>query len=225
MTRGGRQHIPRPAGWRVGGPAPWAHLSAAERRFTVADVVTAFAVHPPARRDHFAGDGARAAAVLVPVFEEEGEARLILTKRPDTLPTHQGQIAFPGGKLDPGVDRDLVDAALREAHEEIALDRDSVEIVAELDHIGTVVSAFLIAPFVGVLPARPIVAAHPREVTAVFDVALSELLDDATWREERWDMPWAHDASMTFFELADETVWGATARILTNLLAHLTDSR
>jgi len=187
-------------------------------------------LHPPARHGGFVGDGiagaeARAAGVLVAMFDEAGEARLILTKRPDTLPTHQGQIAFPGGKFDAAIDADLAAAALREAHEEIGIDPHDVRILAELDHISTVVSGFVIAPFVGALAQRPAVDPAPGEVTSVFDVALSELLDDSVWREEIWDLPWARSASMPFYDLAGETVWGATARILTNLLAYLTERR
>jgi 8-oxo-dGTP pyrophosphatase MutT (NUDIX family) len=189
---------------------------------TLAEIVDRLRAHPPARRDHPGGVGARAAAVLVALFEEDDEARLILTKRPETLSTHQGQIAFPGGKFEPETDVDLSAAALREAHEEIGLDPSAVEIVAELDHIGTVVSAFLIAPFVGVLADRPTLSPAPGEVTSVFDVSLSDLLADEAWREERWDVPWMQDAGMPFYELPDETVWGATARILTNLLEFLT---
>lgn len=225
MSRGGRQHIPRPVGWRPGGPPPWHHLGPDERRLDLATLLDRLSAHPPARRDHLAGDDARPAAVLVPLFEEDGEARMILTKRPETLPTHQGQIAFPGGKLEPGTDADLAAAALREAHEEIGLPPDQVRIVAELDHIGTVVSSFSIAPFVGVVPGRPEVAPAPGEVDSVFDVAVSELLDDRTWRSERWDMPWVTDIEMPFYELPGETVWGATARILTNLLTFLTAAR
>ena len=219
--RGGDQFIPRPDGWRPGGPPPWHRLAPHERRLDVSTVIERLAAHPPARHDHLAGASARPAAVLVPIFEEAGEARVILTKRPDTLPTHQGQIAFPGGKFDDAVDLDLASAALREAHEEIALHPSDVAIVAELDHIGTVVSSFSIAPFVGVLDGRPSLRAEPREVSAVFDVSIGELLDDATWRSERWDMPWVTDIEMPFYELEGETVWGATARILTNLLTFL----
>ena len=80
---------------------------------------------------------------------------VILTKRPETMPSHQGEIAFPGGKLDPALDADLRATALREAHEEIGLDPDAVEIVARLDGISTVASRFVITPFVGFLAGRP----------------------------------------------------------------------
>lgn len=164
------------------------------------------------------------AAVLMALFEEGGEARLILTKRPDTMPSHQGEIAFPGGKHDPSLDATLLDTALREAAEEIGLDPATVEVVARLEAMATVGSRFVIAPFVGFLPGRPALDPHPHEVVAVFDVALSELMAEGVHREERWDT-WIDDLAVDFYELPGETVWGATARILTGFLAHLVEGR
>jgi peroxisomal coenzyme A diphosphatase NUDT7 len=235
--RGGKQRIPRPASARAGNPPRWAHLEPDERRFTVADVRRACASLPPPQ--HVEGPpGARPAAVLIAMFDEAPapgapvETRVILTKRPATMPSHQGEIAFPGGKLEPGVDRDLIDAALREAHEEIGLDPAAVEIVAELDSLVTVMGRFTLTPFVGLLEAgRPDLEPHATEVDTVFDVALSELLDDITFREERWDigdgygMTPGPNRAVHFFELDDETVWGATAKILTSFLVHLTSLR
>jgi 8-oxo-dGTP pyrophosphatase MutT (NUDIX family) len=183
---------------------------------------------PPPRPALGAEPGTRPAAVLVPLFEEHGEARVILTKRPQTMPSHQGEIAFPGGKQEATVDRDLRATALREAHEEIGLDPAGVEIVGELDHLVTVSARFALTPFVGLLVGRPRLVPHEREVDLVFDVALSELLREDVFREERWEVPpemvvgVGGDRSIHFFELASETVWGATARILTGFLAHLT---
>jgi 8-oxo-dGTP pyrophosphatase MutT (NUDIX family) len=162
--------------------------------------------------------------VLVPLFEEDGETRLILTKRPETMPSHRGEIAFPGGKYDPDVDANLEATALREAWEEIGLEPGLVEVVARLEGIGTVGSAFVITPFVGFLPGRPALTPHPREVVSVFDVALSELMADGVYREERWDT-WKTDLAVHFYELPGETVWGATARILTGFLAHIVTGR
>jgi 8-oxo-dGTP pyrophosphatase MutT (NUDIX family) len=159
--------------------------------------------------------------VLLPLFDDAGGARIVLTKRPDHLPTHQGEIAFPGGKIDTAVDATAAAAALREAEEEISLPRGSVEIVAELDHLPSVGGPFVIAPFVGIVGAPPTLVPAPGEVDRVFDVALSELLDDGVHREERWEM-FGVTRGMHFFELEDETVWGATARILAGFLAHLT---
>lgn len=158
--------------------------------------------------------------MLVPLFEEAGEARLILTKRPDTMSSHQGEIAFPGGKLHED-DASLQEAALREAEEEIGLRPADVDVVAELDSLATVASRFKITPFVGLLATRPALVANPAEVESVLDVALSELLSDAVFREEWWMFD-GSERPMYFYELPGETVWGATARILTDFLAHLT---
>lgn len=184
---------------------------------------------PPPKRPEIELPGSRPAAVLIALFEEAGQARVILTKRPDTMPTHQGEIAFPGGKLDTAVDEDLAAAALREAHEEIGLAPELVEIVAELDHLFTVQARFTLAPFVGLLEDRPSLHPHQREVVRVFDIALSELLDDAAFRQELWDIDGAildtapgRDRPIDFYEIPGETVWGATARILTGFLTQLT---
>ncbi len=166
--------------------------------------------------------GTRDAAVLIPVFELDGEAHVVLTRRPDTMAHHQGEIAFPGGKLDPAVDSSARDAALREAEEEIGLPRAAVDVVAELDPMQTFAGPFMISPFVGVLDSPPELAPDPREVERVFDVAISELLADGVHREERWGDIYGPNRPMHFFELEDETVWGATARILAGFLAHLT---
>ena len=142
--------------------------------------------------------------MLLPLFEEDGDTRLVLTKRPETMPSHRGEIAFPGGKIEPGVDRDARDAAL--------------------PTLGTVVGQFMISPFVGLTDGRPAVTADSREVDRVFDVSLSELLSDGVYREERWG--WGLDGpgrAMQFFELEDETVWGATARILSAFLLRILD--
>jgi 8-oxo-dGTP pyrophosphatase MutT (NUDIX family) len=207
-----------------------------ERRFTLDEVRVACAALP-APRQPVPPDTARPAAVLMALFEapvapgsEERDTHVILTKRPDTMPSHQGEIAFPGGKLDDAVDGSLQDAALREAHEEVGLDPASVEIVAELDSLVTVMGRFLLTPFVGILDGPPVLVPDPTEVTSVFDVAVSELLDDVTFREERWDVPAGvgvtpgRDRPIHFFELETETVWGATAHILASFLEHLTRS-
>lgn len=226
--RGGAQRIPRPSSFQPGEPPPWSGLAGHLRRISLADVRAACATLPPPREAVGVAPQTRPAAVLVALFEEDGEARVILTKRPETMPSHQGEIAFPGGKLEPGIDADLRATALREAHEEIGLDPNLVEIIAELDHLVTVSARFALTPFVGVLRERPALVPHVREVDAVFDVALSELLRDDVFREERWEVPpemlvgVGKDRAIHFFELAGETVWGATARILVGFLTHLT---
>lgn len=230
-NRGGRQHIPRPPNHRLGGASPWAHLPPEQRWLSLADVRARCAELPPP--PPLAPGGGRPSAVLVALFGDDGgeagksgdagEARLILTKRPETMPNHPEQIAFPGGKFDPTVDTVPRDAALREAHEEIGLDPATVEIVAALHPMGTVLGQFSIEPFVGLVAGRPRLTPHEWEVASVFDVALSELLADHVFREEWWTWDSSgYERSMQFYELEGETVWGASARILTGFLAHLT---
>jgi 8-oxo-dGTP pyrophosphatase MutT (NUDIX family) len=186
---------------------------------------------PPPLHPEAVAPGSREAAVLMPFFEEDGETRVILTKRPESMPSHQGEIAFPGGKHQPDIDESLRHAALREAQEEIGLDPELVEVVAELDSFPTFASRFTIAPFVGLLDARPQLQPDPFEVVSVFDVAVSELLDPEVYREERWDLTVPEgvapqlDRAVHFYLLPGETVWGATARILTAFLTHLTAPR
>jgi 8-oxo-dGTP pyrophosphatase MutT (NUDIX family) len=157
-----------------------------------------------------------AAGVLVPLFEEAGETRVILTRRAAHLRSHTGEVAFPGGRLEPGEDAPA--GAMREAHEEIGLDPAEVEVLGELAPLETASSRSRITPIVGALARRPRLAPNPAEVARIFDVSLAELVSDGIYREERWDLPGHGDRPMHFFELEDETVWGATARILTELL-------
>jgi 8-oxo-dGTP pyrophosphatase MutT (NUDIX family) len=155
--------------------------------------------------------------VLVPLFEEAGALRVLLTRRASHLRAHQGEVAFPGGARHG--DEDLVTTALREAEEEIGLDPGRVEIIGELDHLATVSSRFEIVPFVGALAGRPDLAPNPEEIDRVFDVAVIDLLHEDVFREEQWMLPYAR--TIAFFELADETVWGATAAILRHFLTLL----
>lgn len=229
LARGGSQRIPRPPGARPGGPPPWAALPPDARHFTVDDVREACRALPEPHR-LTAVAPSRPAAVLVPFFDAGGEARLILTKRPETMPSHQGEIAFPGGKHQPDVDESLLHAALREAQEEVGLEPSWVEVAAELDSLGTVASRFTITPFVGLLDGRPELHRNAYEVVSVFDVPIAELLDPDAYREERWDLDVPGAAAeperlIHFFLLPGETVWGATARILARFLTDLTRPR
>lgn len=213
MTRrGGEQRIPRPPLARTGRPAPWSHLPPDARAFGLDDVRVACERLPEPRRHLIRVRGIRTAAVVLPFFERGGEAVLVLTKRPEHMPTHKGEIAFPGGKAE-DVDRSLRDTALRELEEEIGVDRDAVEIVGELGAHGTFASRFGIVPFVGLLDGPPEYTPDPSEVDEVIEVPVSELLAEGVHREERWGIGPA-DRPIHFFELEEETVWGATAAIL-----------
>ena len=130
------------------------------------------------------------AGVLAALFEEDGEARLILTRRSSGLRTHKGEVSFPGGRLNEG--EDPAAAARREAHEEVDLDPALVTMVGWLHPVMTLVSPSLIMPVIAVVPGRPHLVASPREVERVFDVALAELADPAIFHEERWQRSRAH---------------------------------
>ena len=214
--------IPRPPAARLGPPAPWLRLPAASRRPTLADVRRTCKALPTPRRPLTNIPGMQGAAVLAPFFaDDDGLARVILTTRPDTMPSHRGDVAFPGGKFHPELDRHLLDAALREAEEEIGLHRSAVEVVGELDTLSTITTRFLVAPFIGVLRHRPVLIPHPEEVAAVFDLALADLLADGVHREEYWGIS-GISRSVHFFELDDQVIWGVTARILASFLMLLT---
>ncbi len=166
---------------------------------------------------------AQAAAVLIPLFEEDGHVRMVLTRRSSDLPSHQGEVAFPGGKVHAGEGKPA--AALREAHEEVAIEPADVEIVGPLEELATVVGRFVLSPFVGVLPRRPVLVPNPGDVARVFDVSIADLLDPDAYHQELWDLPGLRGRPMHFFDVADETVWGATARILFDLLTLVTTGR
>ena len=212
------QRIPRPEVSRPGGPPPWTGWWQGEGRprVTLAEARAAVEGHPDLPSIGDEDLGGPNSAVLAALWEEDGEARVLLTRRTAWLRSHSGQVAFPGGRVEPG--ETLVEAALRESQEEVGLDPASVEVVGRLSRMHTISSGAGIHPFVGVLPAgRPSVEPNPDEVDRVFDVALGELMADGVFHEEVWGLA-DTERSIYFFDLAGETVWGATARMLYELL-------
>jgi 8-oxo-dGTP pyrophosphatase MutT (NUDIX family) len=155
------------------------------------------------------------AAVLVPLYEgADGELRVVLTKRRADLRRHAGEISFPGGRRDPE-DATLTDTALREAEEEIGLTRAHVALVGALERTSTFVTNYAIHPFVGLLRERPAWRASELEVDAVLEPALRDLRAGRTrTRMERRGIAFQTDA----YVFDGELVWGATARILEDLL-------
>jgi 8-oxo-dGTP pyrophosphatase MutT (NUDIX family) len=217
--RSGAQVIPRPASIRPGSPPPWINLASADRRITLASIRGSFAAAPEPLLSPLEGTGVRASAVLAALYESGGEVYIVLTRRAQHLRSHRGEVSFPGGGQDPG--EDLRTTALREACEEVGLDPAGVEIIGELDHLQTVTSQSYIVPYVAVLPGRPTLEASPSEVELILHVPLSELLDPAIFREERWGIA-PLEFAVQFFEIPGDTVWGATGRMLRNLLGLLT---
>ncbi len=212
---GGAQIIPRPPVWSPGGAvAPAAHPLS----LTVDDVRRALADSPPGRPATPMFPDARRSAVLVALADGEQGAEVLLTRRSRHLRNHRGEISFPGGRTDPGETAE--DTAWREAHEEVGLDPALVSPFAELDHLSTVVSRSYIVPVVARLPSIiPLAPASP-EVERVLWLPLAELVRPDTYRSERWGRS-PTDRLLHFFELEDETVWGATAAILVDLLTRI----
>jgi len=164
---------------------------------------------------------ARPSAVLAALYEHDDEAWVILTRRSSRLRSHSGEVSFPGGGFDPA-DGTLWATALREALEETGLDPTTVEPIGELDHLSTITSRSFIVPYVGVLPGRPDgLVANPDEVEAILHVPLSELLDPELFREEQWPIG-SELRPIVFFDLIGDTVWGATASMLRQLLGLVT---
>lgn len=215
-ARGGPQRIPRPPGTRPGDPAPWLDVADRMRGLSLGDIQARFADLGDPRPSPIERLGVRASAVLAPLYDDGDGVHVILTRRAWHLRSHTGEVSFPGGGEEEH-DRDLRATALRETHEEIGLDPGQVEIVGELDHLSTVTSRSFIVPYVGLLDRRPPLEHDPGEVDAVLYVPLAELLLPEVYREERWGFR-GIDRPIWFFELMGDTVWGATAAMLRDLL-------
>jgi 8-oxo-dGTP pyrophosphatase MutT (NUDIX family) len=157
----------------------------------------------------------RSSAVLVPLYEHEGTTHVVLTRRSLAMRSHTWEVSFPGGRADDG--ESPWQTALREAHEEVALDPGLVRPIGELDRFVTVGSHSLVHPMVGALTERPELTPSPAEVDQILHVPLPELLLDGVFREELWPIG-DTERPITFFELYDNTVWGATAAMLRQLL-------
>ena len=156
------------------------------------------------------------AAVLIAVTDR-AEPGVILTQRTETLRQHAGQIAFPGGRIDPG--ENIVTAALREAEEEIALPRDRVTVIGQADTYRTV-TGFQVTPVIGVVPPDLILRPSEAEVASVFEVPLAFLLDSGNHVEA--SVEWqGHERHYYEILWNDRRIWGATAAMIVNLCRRL----
>jgi len=160
-----------------------------------------------------------ASAVLVPLFLSDGatEPHVVLTRRRADLRRHAGEISFPGGRRDVE-DVDLAQTALREAEEEIGLQRSQVRMIGELPQTSTFATNYVIHPFVGAIPAGLSWRPSAREVDAVLELPLGEVRAGRTrTRMERRGFTFETDA----YVVGEHLIWGATARIIEHLLERL----
>jgi 8-oxo-dGTP pyrophosphatase MutT (NUDIX family) len=166
---------------------------------------------------------ARRSAVLVALFEESGETHLVLTRRSFSMREHRGEIALPGGGSDVG--ETPTDTALREAREEVGIDESAVRVVGWLSPIVTLALGSVIWPVIGFLEERPVMVTDPGEVDRAFTVPLADLLAEGSFLEERWRRDFARPGSESdgyfpiyFYRVPGDLIWGATARVITELL-------
>ena len=155
------------------------------------------------------------AAVLLPLFEKEGECCILFTKRTHLVKHHKGEISFPGGMFDKE-DADLERTALREASEEIGLGERDAQILGALDDIVTV-TEFIVTPFVGVVPYPYPFKLSPVEIAELIEVPLATLLDPNCFGEKEIIQN-ERKRRVEAYQYNDHNIWGATARILKQFL-------
>jgi 8-oxo-dGTP pyrophosphatase MutT (NUDIX family) len=167
--------------------------------------------------DHPPPSGSPMAAVLAPLYVDgAGEERVILIKRPMTMPTHAGHLAFPGGRPSPEDDGPVA-TALREAEEEVGITPESVTVLGFLPPVDTVRFSLLVVPVVGRLKREPELRPSAREVDKVLTPAVAELADDGAWRHESWN-----GRNVWFYDIEGEVLWGATAFMIRRMLGMAT---
>lgn len=162
----------------------------------------------------------RPAAVLVPLYERDGRTHVLFTKRSETVGTHKGQIAFPGGRPEPG-DADLWATALREAWEEAGIVPDAAELLGRLDDTPTI-SRYVIRPYVAFVRGPVTPRLQPDETVEAIEAPLAVLLDAEHYSARYTGIEaWPVDHR---FRVGDHVVWGATARMTAQLLERVFDA-
>ena len=206
---GGQQVIPRPSNTVAEFDTPWS----ADQRWSVEELIGPVAQESAPLMPTF--PDARKSAVLVVLADGPTGAEVLLTRRSMQLRNHKGEISFPGGRCDPG--ETAIDTALRETHEEVGLDPQRPVVVGELAHLSTIVSKSYIVPVVATLDDRVELAPQTGEADRVMWTPIADLTRPGTYHRERWGLA-PLDRPLHFFHLDDETVWGATAHMLVDLL-------
>ena len=164
------------------------------------------------QKEKLSDENLNLSAVLIPIFFKEGEYHILFTKRSEKVDLHKGQVCFPGGTRDPG-DSTLLETALREVKEEIDLDARDVEIIGEVDDCPTLISGYVISPFVAFIPYPYLFTLDNKEVDEILSIPLSVLLDESNLRQDYYP---SGDKTVPgyAYEYEGTIVWGATARIV-----------
>lgn len=172
----------------------------------------------PAKFLERASHGLTAAGVLVPLIGRQDGIMLLLTQRSSELRLHAGQVSFPGGRMEKS-DGDIVATALREAHEEVGIHPESVDVVGYLDPSPTV-TGYAVTPVIGLVdPSVPVVI-DPGEVEAAFEVPLDFLMDESSQRHTTRDFEGV-SLRIVEFNYAGHRIWGATASMIIQVRNHL----
>jgi 8-oxo-dGTP pyrophosphatase MutT (NUDIX family) len=154
-------------------------------------------------------------AVLVPIYYKEGQCHILFTRRTDNVKEHKGQISFPGGARHGG--ESLLNTALREAAEEVGLSPADVKVLGELDDTATVISNYIVTPFVGIIPWPNKLKADGWETDELIEAPIAVLLDKKS-REDRDEVIEGKPVTSYFYHYGGRVIWGATARILHQFL-------
>lgn len=162
------------------------------------------------------------AAVLVPLFQKDGNCHLLFTRRSQEVKYHKGEISFPGGVVDEE-DKELINTALREANEEIGLKESDVQIIGVLDDIVTI-TEFIVTPIVGLFPYPYPFKVSQAEIAELIEVPLVSLLDEDCF-SEREIFRGGQREIVFAYQYGNHIIWGATARILNQFLDLITSSR
>jgi len=168
------------------------------------------------RKRHIVDADRLQSAVLVPVFQKQGQYHVLLTRRTDKVKEHKGQISFPGGACEEA-DGTLVNTALRESAEEIGLAAEAVEVLGELDDAVSRTSNYIISPFVGLIPWPYQFKMNGDETAEIIEVPLPALLNGDSLREENETID-GEEMTSYFYHYQGKVIWGATARILHQFL-------
>lgn len=214
-----RQAIPRPPDVEVVEPAArFAGLRAPHTRELVRLETVERALSAPTSSDEADPHDGAVAAVLLALLPGEGggELSIALIRRAVHLRANPGEIAFPGGRIEPG--EGPARAALREAEEEVALPPSAVRLLGSLPSASRASRPGLISPFVGVVNGPVELTANPDEVDEVLLTPLLVLVEPGRYWEEIWWRASGEPRRMAFFGLGDDLVWGASARILVTFL-------